>query len=111
MVWSLQMSVASSVYGSKLACESSMLVPFRSRADNAQVCGEHDKALQDFTRVLEMQPTNARALFRRAFSFKALKCYEEAAEDFEAAREFDASEEAVAKEGEATRVPGIPERR
>ena len=45
--------------------------------------------MQDFTRVLEMQPTNARALFRRAFSFKALKCYEEAAEDFEAAREFE----------------------
>jgi tetratricopeptide (TPR) repeat protein len=59
------------------------------RAKSLQVCGEHDKALQDFTRVLEMQPTNARALFRRAFSFKALKCYEEAAEDFEAAREFE----------------------
>lgn len=28
-------------------------------------------------------------MFRRAFSFKALKMYEEAAEDFEAAKEFE----------------------
>jgi tetratricopeptide (TPR) repeat protein len=47
---------------------------------NLQVVGQHERALQDFTRVLEMQPTNARALFRRAFSYKALKAYEEAAE-------------------------------
>lgn len=59
------------------------------RAKSLQVIGEHEKALEDFTRILELQPTNARALFRRGFSFKALKLYEEAAEDFEAAKEFE----------------------
>ena len=57
------------------------------RAKSLQITGEHEKALVDFSRVLEVQPTNARAMFRRAFSFKALKMYEEAAEDFEAAKE------------------------
>jgi len=58
------------------------------RAKSLQVIGEHDKALIDFTHVLDMQPTNARAMFRRGFSFKAKGLYEEAAEDFEAAKEF-----------------------
>ncbi|EEQ97725.1 tetratricopeptide repeat protein, tpr, putative [Perkinsus marinus ATCC 50983] len=39
--------------------------------------------------VLRWQPLNSRALFRRAFSFKALKMFDEAAEDFEAARELE----------------------
>lgn len=59
------------------------------RGKSLQVLGKHKKALLDLTRVLEMQPTNARALFRRAFSFKALQLYSEAAEDFEAAKEFE----------------------
>merc|ERR1712151_375909 len=58
------------------------------RAKSLQVNGEHEKALHDFSRVIDMQPTNARAMFRRAFSFKAQGLYEEAAEDFEAAKEF-----------------------
>mmetsp|Transcript_42841 Transcript_42841/g.126936 ORF Transcript_42841/g.126936 Transcript_42841/m.126936 type:complete len:698 (-) Transcript_42841:3-2096(-) len=58
------------------------------RAKSLQVVEEHEKALRDFTQVIDMQPTNARALFRRAFSFKAQGLYEEAAEDFEAAKEF-----------------------
>merc|ERR1711998_245529 len=53
-----------------------------------QVIGDHENALADFSRVIDMQPTNARAMFRRAFSFKARGKYEEAAEDFEAAKEF-----------------------
>ncbi len=57
------------------------------RAKSEQVIGEHEKALQDFSKVLQMQPDNARCYFRRGFSFKALRFYEEAAEDFEAAKE------------------------
>jgi len=57
------------------------------RAKSEQVIGEHEKALRDFSKVLEAQPNNARAYFRRGFSFKALRFYEEAAEDFEAAKE------------------------
>ncbi|KAF4653777.1 hypothetical protein FOZ61_008696 [Perkinsus olseni] len=54
-----------------------------------QMCGEHEKALRNFSEVLRWQPLNARAMFRRAFSFKALKMFDEAAEDFEAARELE----------------------
>lgn len=61
---------------------------FHERAKSLQVVGEHERALTDFKRVIDMQPTNARALFRRAFSLKARGMYEEAAEDFEAAKEF-----------------------
>ncbi|CAE7275041.1 TTC6 [Symbiodinium pilosum] len=58
------------------------------RAKSLQIIGEHKRALDDFSRVIDLQPTNARAMFRRAFSFKAESMYEEAAEDFEAAKEF-----------------------
>lgn len=47
------------------------------------------QAIKDFTRVLGLQPDNTHALFRRAFSFKALGKFEEAAEDFENARSID----------------------
>ncbi|CEL99774.1 unnamed protein product [Vitrella brassicaformis CCMP3155] len=62
------------------------------RAKSLQVVGDHLHALEDFTRVLEVQPRNARALFRRAFSYKALKAYEEAADDFESAKEYEPSD-------------------
>lgn len=58
------------------------------RAKSLQIVGEHKRALDDFSKVIDMQPTNARAMFRRAFSFKAEGLYEAAAEDFEAAKEF-----------------------
>jgi len=47
------------------------------RAKCSQVVGNHEEAIIDFTRVLEMQPTNARALFRRGFSYKSLQKYME----------------------------------
>ncbi|KAF4702973.1 hypothetical protein FOZ63_000098, partial [Perkinsus olseni] len=59
------------------------------KAKALQMCGEHEKALRHFSEVLRWQPLNARAMFRRAFSFKALKMFDEAAEDFEAARELE----------------------
>ncbi|EER06235.1 tetratricopeptide repeat protein, tpr, putative [Perkinsus marinus ATCC 50983] len=62
---------------------------YHEKAKALQNCGEHEKALKDFCEVLRWQPLNSRALFRRAFSFKALKMFDEAAEDFEAARELE----------------------
>lgn len=62
---------------------------FHERAKGLQVLGEHERALVDFSRVIHMQRANARAIFRRAFSFKALGRFEEAARDFEAARELE----------------------
>lgn len=58
------------------------------RAKSLQAIADHTSALRDFTRVLDLQPTNAHAFFRRAFSYKAMGLYSEAAEDFEAAKEF-----------------------
>ena len=44
------------------------------------------EALIDLNKVIEKQPENAYAYFRRAFAFKGLKKYEETADDFETAR-------------------------
>ena len=49
----------------------------------------HDKAIEDFNLVIQRNPTNAHAHFRRAFSLKALKRFSEAADDFEKAKELD----------------------
>lgn len=44
-------------------------------------------ALKDLNEVIKIQPVNAFAYFRRGFAHKALKLYEEAADDFMKARE------------------------
>ena len=50
---------------------------------------DHSSAVEDFTVVIKKNPKNAHAYFRRAFSNKALKKYQEAADDFEKAKELD----------------------
>jgi len=49
----------------------------------------HQEAYDDFCQVIRRNPANAHAYFRRAFSLKALRRYEEAADDFEKARTLD----------------------
>ena len=49
----------------------------------------HENAVKDFDNVIKKNPRNAHAHFRRAFSFKALKSYAQAAEDFEQAKLLD----------------------
>ena len=49
----------------------------------------HDKAVADFDAVINKNPKNAHAHFRRAFSQKALKNYSKAADDFEKAKALD----------------------
>ncbi len=44
-------------------------------------------ALKDLNEVIKMQPNNPFAYFRRGFAQKALKYYDESAEDFMKARE------------------------
>lgn len=46
-----------------------------------------EQAVEDFNAVIERNPKNAHAHFRRAFSLKALKKYAEAADDFERAKD------------------------
>ena len=48
--------------------------------------GDHYLALDDFNVVILNQPKNANAHFRRAYSCKCLKMYNEAAEDMFLAR-------------------------
>lgn len=50
---------------------------------------EHEKAVEDFSSVIKKNPKNAHAHFRRAFSYKDLKMYSNAADDFEKAKELD----------------------
>ena len=46
----------------------------------------HDEALACYSSVLKKQPNNCNALFRRGLVLKALKRYDEAATDLEAAK-------------------------
>ena len=46
----------------------------------------HQEAIVDFTRVLQIHPKNAHAYFRRAFAYKALGSFDNAANDFETAK-------------------------
>ncbi len=50
---------------------------------------DHEKAVQDFDVVIQKNPKNAHAHFRRAFSHKLMKHFPEAAEDFEKAKNLD----------------------
>lgn len=50
---------------------------------------KHEEAVQDFTKVILKNPKNAHAYFRRAFSMKSMKKYDESAGDFEKARSLD----------------------
>ena len=50
---------------------------------------DHDRAVEDFDAVINKNPKNAHAHFRRAFSHKALKNYNKAADDFEKAKALD----------------------
>ena len=59
------------------------------RAKAYQMINEHQLAIDDFEAVIQKCPRNSHAFFRRAFSQKALKFYDEAAEDFEMAKELD----------------------
>lgn len=52
---------------------------------------KHKEAIDDFSSVIKNNPKNAHAYFRRAFSYKALKDYNQAAEDFELAKSLDPS--------------------
>ncbi|KAL0232890.1 hypothetical protein GEMRC1_011637 [Eukaryota sp. GEM-RC1] len=58
-------------------------------AKMSQCTGKHKQAVALFSEVLRSQPENDRGYFRRAFSFKYLKKYKEAALDFEKARKLD----------------------
>lgn len=49
----------------------------------------HSQAIDDFDTVIKKNPKNAHAFFRRAFSQKASKKFNLAAEDFERAKELD----------------------
>lgn len=51
------------------------------RAKSYLLTDQYQKSLEDYTQVIEFQPKNSHAYFGRAFALKALKNYEDAAED------------------------------
>lgn len=59
------------------------------RAKALQLERYYDEARDDFTRVLQQNPHNAHAYFRRGFCFKALGQLREAAADLETAKLLD----------------------
>jgi len=59
------------------------------RAKLRQHAGMHYDAISDFSVVLERQPGNSFAMFRRGLSHRVCKNYENAAEDFEGARKLN----------------------
>lgn len=55
------------------------------RAKCNQMVKKHHEAIEDFSEVIKLAPRDHRAIFRRAWSYKALGLYLLAAEDFETA--------------------------
>ena len=51
--------------------------------------GDHENSNKDFSTVIQKNPKNAHAHFRRAFSLKALKYYDRSVTDFEQAKVLD----------------------
>jgi tetratricopeptide (TPR) repeat protein len=56
------------------------------RAKCLQMLTRHHEAIDDFNKVIALFPTDDRAIFRRGWSYKATKCFDLAAEDFEDAK-------------------------
>ena len=59
------------------------------RAKVYLLTGKFEKSLNDYIEVIKYQPRNSHAYFGRAFAYKALKKYDESAEDFDKAKELD----------------------
>ena len=59
------------------------------RAKSYLLTDNFQKALDDYSEVIKLQPKNSHAYFGRAFALKALKNYDGAAEDLEKAKELD----------------------
>lgn len=56
---------------------------------------QFDKAVQWSAKVLEKEPNNAKALFRRGFAYLQLKEYEKAAEDLTEAAKLQPEDKAI----------------
>ena len=69
---------------------------YHERAKALQLCERFEDSLADFDRVIERNPRNAHAYFRRAFVHKSMRNFERAAEDFERARALDPNNPSLA---------------
>lgn len=71
-----------------IECSGHQEIPvyYHERAKAYQHLQQNVEALEDFTKVIQLQPHNAHAHFRRGFAFKSLDQFDEAAEDFEKAK-------------------------
>ncbi|OQS06804.1 hypothetical protein THRCLA_01162 [Thraustotheca clavata] len=62
---------------------------YHERAKVLQLEHYYEEAIQDFNQVLSVNPTNAHALFRRGFAFKAIGKHVDAAQDLQKAKQLD----------------------
>ncbi len=59
------------------------------RAKSYLLTGNLEDSLHDYDQVIQLQPKNSHAYFGRAFVHKAMKSYEDAAEDFQKAKDLN----------------------
>lgn len=69
--------------------EAEIPLYFQERGKTLQHLQQHEEAIRDFTKVIELEPDNSNAYFRRAFAYRAILKFDEAAQDFEMARSLD----------------------
>lgn len=53
----------------------------------------HQRAIQDFDDVIQTEPHNVSAYFARGFSYKALKQFDQAVQDFHTAQKLNPNDE------------------
>ena len=57
-----------------------------------QCQGRHEEAIDEFSNSIQEEPSNAHAIFRRAWSYKALEEYVLAGDDFETSKRMKPSD-------------------
>ena len=69
--------------------EDNVITYTHELAKSQQLVGQYEGAIANFSKVIEKDPRNARAYFRRAFAYKSLLDYDRAAADFQRASEIE----------------------
>lgn len=80
---------AAAAFERAVACLPSHPALLHELAKSFHAIGDHKAAVVHYSKVLRLQPGNARALCRRGLARHALKDYEGAANDIEDAKKMD----------------------
>lgn len=74
------------------ASGSTLAALYNNRAEARRRLGEHEAAVEDCSKALELEPKNLKALLRRAGTYDALEKYTLASEDYARALDIDPSD-------------------